>query len=372
MYEVWYAIPSANPELCRRHLPAWRERGYRVAVLQNRERGEVPADVVVWRDEYPGWAGSVNELCKDHVPSSADIVVTGGDDMLPHPGVDAEELARGFFERFPDGFGVMQPVGDTFMNASEYCGSPWLGRGWIEHAYGGGGPMHGGYRHNWADHELRWVAELHDALWLRADLRQSHEHFSRNGEEAPEYWNDAVGAHDRADVERFIGRFFLGFPGSEARGRCLEKSELERRYPGTAHRHWVSRYGGDWLTSDLDRRLGETLRACADAGCRRVAIYGAGTATRAASASLQSPPVGVAYLIDDHPSLRGEYLWGYPIVPLERAHPAGIDAVIVHVREGAERLAERVRESFPAAVRIVVSGGSVDVVPSETNGLAHA
>jgi hypothetical protein len=122
MAEVWYAIPSANPGLCRAHLPAWRERGYRVAVLQNGRREDVPADLCVWSERYPGWAASVNALRRRPELAGADIVVTGGDDMLPDPDRDADALAAEFFARFPDGFGVMQPVGDPFMHAHEYCG----------------------------------------------------------------------------------------------------------------------------------------------------------------------------------------------------------------------------------------------------------
>ena len=70
MSEVWFAIPSASVERCRLRLPAWRERGYRIAILQNEERGDIPADITRWSDRYPGWAESINILCRDIVPAS--------------------------------------------------------------------------------------------------------------------------------------------------------------------------------------------------------------------------------------------------------------------------------------------------------------
>src|SRR5262245_31422690 len=110
--EVWFAIPSASVDRCRAVLPKWRDMGYKIAVLQNRERGEIPADITVWYDYYPGWPGSINILARDIVPRSAPIIVSGGDDMLPDPNHTAEQIARQFLERFPDTFGVMQPHGD--------------------------------------------------------------------------------------------------------------------------------------------------------------------------------------------------------------------------------------------------------------------
>ncbi len=355
MPEVWYAIPSANPELCARHLPAWRERGYRVAVLQNRVRADIPADAVVWSDTYPGWAGSVNELCARVVPRSADIVVTGGDDMLPEPSLSAEQIAESFFERFPDGFGVMQPVGDTFMNTHEYCGSPWLGRAWVDRAYGGAGPMPPGYAHNWADHELRWVAEAMGVLWQRVDLAQEHAHFSRAGAEPPEYWKAAVSGHDRADVEHFLSRLWAGFPGHEAGARRVEPDWWRERYDGVAFRHWASRYGARWLSHDAEERLRTALEWCGNRGYERVGIFGGGTATRDSGGALREPPVEICCVIDEHPSMRGGRLWGYPIVNLAEAGGMGCQAVIVHVRSGDGPIATRAREVLGDGVRVLSS-----------------
>ncbi|MAY75474.1 MAG: hypothetical protein CMJ31_12325 [Phycisphaerae bacterium] len=339
--EVWYAIPSASLDRCRATLPAWRDMGYRVAVLQNRERGDIPADLTVWRDAYPGWAASINELCRNVIPRDAAIVVSGGDDMLPDPNHTAADIADAFFDRFPDGFGVMQPTADTFMNATEYCGSPWLGRAWIDHAYRGNGPLWPAYTHNWADHELRWVAGSLDALWMNDGLAQRHDHFSRSGDAPPPYWSDTVAPADRADVETFIARLWQNFPLHEANGRAIDPDRLRADYPGTAIRYWQTRYGRHHSTSDASTAMTERLADLASRGKRRVLIYGAGTETRLAGDALMAPPVDVVCLIDDDERLRGARLWGFEILSRDHAISINADAVILSCRAATPALEQR-------------------------------
>jgi len=347
--DVWYAIPSASPARCRETLPVWRKMGYRVAVLQNRERGEIPADLTEWADEYPGWAASVNLLAAQLVRRGARLVVTGGDDMLPDRDHLAADIAREFHERFPDGFGVMQPTGDEVMNTAEYCGSPWLGRGWIERAYGGHGPLWPGYTHNWADLELALVAERLGVLWRRDDLRQEHRHFSITGERTPDYWAEQVAPADRDDVELLIARRLQGFPQHAPVGRPpVPRGEWDRA-PGPAERYWFARYAGGALQSADDERMAAALRRCAEIGARAVLIYGAGSLARACAASLCTPPVRVLGMIDDDGRTRGTTLWGYPVWTAAEAPPA--DAVVLAartptaaMRASAERLAPEVLE----------------------------
>lgn len=339
--EVWFAIPSASPARCRATLPAWREMGYRTAVLQNFERGEIPADIAVWSDQYPGWPGSINRLCREVVPASADIIVSGGDDMLPDPRHRAGEIGRQFLDRFPGGFGVMQPHGDEFLGARHYCGSPWLGRGWISRAYGGRGPMPTQYRHNWADNELYWVARCLGALWERPDLTQRHEHFTRTGEDKPVYWSQNVERNDRDDVQMFIARAWQKFPGHEPLGNCapFDHAWFAREYRGIAEAYWMTRYGASGLAGTCEARMREALQACAARGHKAVAIYGAGTHTRSLGAALLQPPVRVVCIIDDDRSLRGKRLWNYPVVSVADALTLGLDAVILSSNSMEETLA---------------------------------
>lgn len=341
--EVWFAIPSANPDNCRARLPVWRDMGYRIAVLQNWRRAEIPADIVVWSDSYPGWPGSVNLLCREIVPKSAPIIVTGGDDMLPDPTMTAQEIAAQFLERFPDTFGVMQPTGDGYMSCDGYCGSPWLGRAWIERAYRGGGPMWAEYTHNWADKELRWVAKGLRALWMRPDLTHRHEHFSRAGEERPDYWSAAVAPKDRADVELFLSRKWTRFPGHEPLG---EMPPYDHELAGegddrAAEQHWSNLYGPQCVPGSWLQRMRAALQACAVRGQRRVALYGAGTHTRACAAALAEPPVEICAVIDDNPAMHGRRLFGFPVVSLEQALSLRPDAVVLSANSHEQSLWER-------------------------------
>lgn len=331
MPEVWFAIPSASVERCRETLPRWRAMGYRVAVLQNRERGEIPADLCVWSDTYPGWGESINMLCRHVVPRSAAIVVSGGDDMLPDPNKTADELATEYFQRFPDGMGVMQPSGDDFMWSRNYCGSPWFARAFFTTMYRGRGPMCGAYRHNWADYELYWVARCRGMLWMRDDVTQFHAHFSRDGAESPEWWNRAVRDTDRRDCELFLTRKYLAFPGHEPTTPCrpFDESELLRHEQGVAEWRWNRSYSPHALANAPADRMTRAIESCAQKGLTPVAIYGAGTHTRKAAHALAEPAAPIACIIDDDPRRHGSTLWGYPIVSAEGASAMGARAVIL-------------------------------------------
>jgi|GEM_PF-844730 len=334
--EVWLAIPSANAENCRRNLPEWRTRGYRIAVLQDGAREDVPADEIVVVDDYPGWPGSVNVLLERAVPRSADIIVTGGDDMLPDPDHSASDLGRAFFEHFEGTFGVMQPHGDVYKGTATYCGSPWLGRDWCDRMYAGRGPLCEAFTHNWADMELYWVARCLGRLWVRDDLTQYHDHFSRRGEAAPDYWTNSATRHDQQDTLTFIARAATGFPGHEpvpgANGSpapVFDRELFEREYKDTARRHWAMKFGRIDVPHLDQRLMAESLELCAQRGESRVVIYGAGEHTTRVGAALASPPVEIVGIVDDNPGRQGQRLWGLEIVSKDRAIELGAKAAIL-------------------------------------------
>jgi hypothetical protein len=337
-YDVWYAIPSASVERCRKTLPAWRAKGYKIAVLQNQERGEIPADIVEWSDTYPGWSESINILCRRIVPKTADIVVSGGCDMLPDPNHTAQELAEQFYQHFPDGFGVMQPHGDEYMNAKEYCGSPFLGRAWIDKMYGGNGPMFGGYRHNWGDVELYWVAKCIGRLWSRPDLTHFHAHFNRAGasgaEAPPEWWIRNVHRHDKHDVELFISRKWLRFPGHEPVGMNskFDPQPLFADNSRIAERHYESHF-----SKMAQYAMEKALATCKANGWNRVAIYGAGRHTRNVIEAIADSPVDIQIIIEDNPAKFGSKFCGFPLVSRAQALTHNVQAVVLssYTTEGA-------------------------------------
>ncbi len=249
---VWLAIPSIRPN--GGTIPLWRERGYNVAVL--RQGDPIDCELQIPTGEYKGWAPSVNILAKwiiEH-DQSAEWIVTGGDDYEPDMAKMPEEIARECSEYFrkyvpwvgdvprPDltdeTFGVMQPTGDRWgdtptsrkqygENRGAYidriAGSPWMGREWCNRAYQGNGPMFAGYRHMYADEELKEVAENLGVYWPRRDLVQLHRHWGRKpGDEfaqitdcpdfllpvnTPQHWHESQ--------KIFVERKAAGWPGSE-------------------------------------------------------------------------------------------------------------------------------------------------------------
>lgn len=355
-HDVWLALPSANPEAARRTLPAWRAQGYRVAMLQDRVRFDAPeADRVLRVEAYPGWAGSINLLCAQAVPRTASIVVAAGDDMLPDPAHQAPEIACQFLAHFPDAMGVMQPQGDTYLRARDYCGSPWLGRGWIDRAYQGQGPMPPGYRHGWADLELYWVARGLGRLWERPDLTQRHEHFWRDGGTRPPHRARTADPSDRQDVQRYLARRWLSFPGCEplGDGPRFDPAVLELDTQRLAERHWSDLYGFGGVESRGFSAFRRALTWCAAAGKRRVAIYGAGTHTRTLGPALMDPEPPVVCIVDDDPAQSGSRLWNIPVVPATGAMALGVDAVILSSNSMEDRLWERAEGFRRAGVPVL-------------------
>lgn len=351
--QVWFAIPSASPAKCRKTLPAWRRQGYKIAVLQNYERGDIPADIAVWSDHYPGWPGSVNMLCKSIVPNDVQIVVSGGDDMYPDADHTADELAAQFLGRFPDTFGVMQPHGDEFLAARRYCGSPFLGRAWFETMYGGRGGMYAGYHHNYADNELYWVAKGLGALWERPDLTHFHEHFTRAGHAAPAYWT-SVRKNDLHDCLLYYARVHEGFSGHEATtgpgaGRPFDRT-LSRAEMLVLADQRLLRVAID---NPFASAIGQGLQRCADAGLTPVALYGMGFHTQVGAAALAEPPVEISCIIDDNSANHGRTPWSIPVVSREQALARGVKAVVLSGNSVEDRLWANCQVFRDAGVRVV-------------------
>lgn len=207
-------LPSANYEMARRHLPKWVAHGYRVIVLQDRVRFDMPGCEVVHADDYHGYAWAVNKLYREHPGvSAAPVVVLIGDDMDPDPERSPGQLRDEFLAHFPDTFGVMQPIGDALPGVDRICGSPWVGRGFASRINGGTGVLREEYFHFFADEELHGVATRLGVLWQRRDVSHYHDHWTRRGErpthlgKAQERWDEDKAKHDR--------RRDAGYPGHE-------------------------------------------------------------------------------------------------------------------------------------------------------------
>ncbi len=218
--QVWYAIPCANFAMAQKTLPIWKAQGYKLALLLDRDK-IIPewmhalADVITtpW-EKFKGYAHAANYLIAEVIPASVPIVVIGGDDMYPDRKYRADEIAIEFKRKFSDLFGVMQPTGDTLDGTDRICGSPWLGRAFIEQVNNGRGPIWPDYFHFFEDEELFNVAKLLGCLWQNPNLTHYHEHWSRERIAQPKHIEraQAMWSEDKAIFER---RKKTGFPGHE-------------------------------------------------------------------------------------------------------------------------------------------------------------
>lgn len=247
---VYVCLPSINPEYCARYLPAWKQQGYRVAVSTDEAMFErmTPMldgiiDVLVSpRGRYPGYWQSMNALTRyvcnrpvalaySHIKTSpglslndqliADVCVVAGDDMQPDDRHTAQQIAQHFLRIFPDGYGIMQPTGSGEDGVDRIAGSPWMGKGWIERAYNGTGPYHGGYFHFYGDEELMNVARRQSAFIQLSQYRQRHHQWcnpdGENYGKRTHYQQRNSDEHWESDKALFFARQRQGFPGSEPR-----------------------------------------------------------------------------------------------------------------------------------------------------------
>ena len=176
IWAVWPTISLERSEVCCNR---WHEQGYKTAVLVNPPYGtdHVPfADMVMVQPDWAGFPTAVNLLCRI---ASADIVVVVGDDVDPDKKYTAQEIGEGFVKRFPDLYGVMQPIGDKFGWTHKCAVSPWIGRAFVEESYDGNGPYREEYFHYFSDQELQEYAITQEAFQQRADLTQYHDHWQR-------------------------------------------------------------------------------------------------------------------------------------------------------------------------------------------------
>lgn len=212
--EVWLCMPVVNEEICLRNIPQWKAKGYKIALLQDRVRFDVPdADLIVrpW-ENYAGYAASANFLVKHCTPIDCGLYVFAGEDMLPDPNHTALQVSDIYFTRFPEGTGVMQPTGDDLTGTDKICGSPFVGSRFARTWNHGLGTFWPGYNHYFADEELHTVTKEHDLLWNNPQLTHYHDHWTRPHNERPEHHAplQAQWDHDKA---LFCFRSSKGFPG---------------------------------------------------------------------------------------------------------------------------------------------------------------
>jgi len=169
---VWVVWPTVNLERSREMIETWHAFGYKIALLVNppfTSQHFPEAGIVVVQTEWKGFPTAMNILCR---VAPGNIVVTVGDDIYPDPNNSAEKIGTEFLQRFPNTYGVMQPIGDKFGWTHKCAISPWIGRSFIEKSYSGNGPYREEYFHYFSDQELQEYAIKMNAFQQREDLIQ--------------------------------------------------------------------------------------------------------------------------------------------------------------------------------------------------------
>lgn len=212
--DVWYAIPSANVTRANECFAKWKKMGYKTCVLIDAGKPRPDASVtdkVIEASPYEGYYKSLIRMAEEI--GLPDAIVTGGDDIYPDEGKDAATIAGECYAKFPDGFFVMQPVGDKMDGVWRICASPWFGKGWLRRAYGGKHPVWPGYTAFFGDTELKEVAEKLRVLWQRPDLCQYHNHWCRPGGPKKTDYQAANDTHWKKDERLYQSRKRSGWPG---------------------------------------------------------------------------------------------------------------------------------------------------------------
>lgn len=220
----WLILPSANPSKAIDTLPSWKKQGWAIAVLLDHGTIDIEpyfiCDKVMYANPYRGYPAAIQQLIEG-LPD-VQCFLAAGDDMFAPDNIMAGELADLFFERFPDGCGVLQCTGDPWAPdaygtpaAARICGSPMFGREYARRANQGRGVFWPEYWHFFADEEMKNVTERQGILMQAPRFQIYHDHWHRDKRRrrpghmavARDSW-----AKDKATFET---RKAAGFPGSE-------------------------------------------------------------------------------------------------------------------------------------------------------------
>ena len=199
----WAVFPSGNSEAAQACANAWRDAGWRVAVLIDADQPDVRCDMLVRETDYRGTAAAFNKLMR--TIRDWTIAICVNDDMFPL--VCRSDHAEAVFSaRFPDGNGIIQPAVKGFPDLAPAV-SPIIGR-----AYGVS-PWHEGYWHLHCDDEIRDVAQRSHLFAYAPELLIDHRHKSIGyADTLPAEKRRRNDAQHAADAALYLERKAAGFP----------------------------------------------------------------------------------------------------------------------------------------------------------------
>lgn len=209
---VWVGWPSVSVEKSKKCNDLWQSLGYKTCVLMDGDNRPdlVGSNLPILQYKWDGFPRAANMICKG-VPG--DVVVLIGDDIFPDKRFKPVDLLDRFLKRFPDTMGVVSPTGDKFGSIENCCIAPWIGRKFIQTAYGGSGPYCEQYFHYYSDAELQCVARKYNCFEKWPDVSQYHDHWQRREEKRPAYLQRALERFS-PDQALFEQRKKDGFPNA--------------------------------------------------------------------------------------------------------------------------------------------------------------
>lgn len=239
---VFVAWPTSNVYRSNQTAKAWKAAGYKVAIatdLPTHALKSVEASVPpLLIKRYEGYWKAMNALCHGLVRMfKADIVVCASDGIHPHQGIHGHALGQVFAAKFPNGYGVMQPVGDRWEATQTASGgtqawaqhrmhgtrpsdmrleSPWLGRKIIEDV-GDEGPFCPDYDQYFADHEMHDLALRRGVLFKNPMLAQYSEHWAAGRKPISGYQVKCFERSYEKDLALFKAREYSNFPAPKAK-----------------------------------------------------------------------------------------------------------------------------------------------------------
>jgi hypothetical protein len=95
------------------------------------------------------------------------------------------------------------------------------------------------------------------------------------------------------------------------------------------------------------------LLACSSQGVKRIALYGAGTHTRALGDVLMETDVEITAIIDDDARRHGTRLWGFPIISPDDPLTMNLDAIMLSANSVEDLLWERTARHRSAGIHVI-------------------
>jgi hypothetical protein len=215
-HNLWAIFPSGNSTQAQTCTNAWRDAGYRVAVLIDEGQSSVDCDHLIIEANYTGTASSLNRLASHCWQQGADAVACVNDDMFPGSGAEAANVSHVITQFMPDLLGVIHSLGDYYDALAWCCPHPIIGREYGLKANQGLGIFWPQYFHLFCDQELKDVATKYGLLHQTPSITIEHRHYSRgHADNLPSEKRERTNQRHAADRKLYELRKSACFPGSE-------------------------------------------------------------------------------------------------------------------------------------------------------------